>query len=95
MITKEEIKKFAQLARIKVDENDIVSLSRDIEGVLAYVSQIRDAGEVTKREEKPALRNVMREDGEPDEAGAVSETLLRAAPSVHEGYVAVKKIIER
>lgn len=66
MATKEEVKKLAALARIRIDDAELEKFTKEFDAILAYVGQLekldlpKDVGR-----EKPPLRNVMRDDGEP------------------------------
>lgn len=92
---KEDIEHLAKLARIEVTDGEAEKLAGDITNVLAYVSQIEAAvGTVPSEKQVGPLFNVMREDGEPHEAGMYTEDLLSAAPERDGQYVKVKKIIE-
>ncbi len=94
MISPEDIEKLTLLSRIEVSEEEKKKLGSEIESILGYVSEIQHVvGEAGMLREKPALRNVMREDGIPHETGAYTEALLKEAPSRDANYVRVKKIL--
>jgi len=89
-----DIKKLAKLSHIEVSEEEEESLKSDIDSILSYVQQIQDiSAEITP--EKGILRNVMREDNEPHEAGLYSKEILNEAPNVKDGYIEVRKIINQ
>ena len=94
MIRKEEVKKLAELSRIEVEDRELDALARDIESIVAYVSEITEVASEGVEADAGILRNVMREDGEPHESGAYTETLLSAAPHREDKYVRVKKILK-
>lgn len=93
MLTREDIDHLADLARLSVSDGEKDRLTKDLGSVLAYVSQLEevttDAGSAP---EAGALRNVMREDGEPSPGGAYTEVVLRNAPATEDGYFKTKKI---
>lgn len=92
---KKDIEHLAKLARIEVTDVEAEKLAGDITNVLTYVSHIEAVvGDVSSEKKVGALYNVMREDGEPHEAGIYTEDLLNAAPERDGQYVKVKKIIE-
>ncbi len=94
MISTEDIEKLAVLARISVSEGEKEGLRKDIEGILAYVGQIQKvSAELLEKKEAGALRNVMREDGEPHESGIFTDAFLSAAPQREGEYIRVKKIL--
>ena len=95
MISKEEVKKLADLARIKLTENEVEKLQADMGRILDYVGQIQEVkGERLEVESLPENKNIMREDGEPHERGIWTEKLLAQAPKRKGGWVEVKKILE-
>lgn len=65
-ITKEDVKKIAQLANIGIDEKDIEKLQRDMESILDYVGRLNeiDTKDVPPTSYTVNLLNVLREDGE-------------------------------
>lgn len=88
---KESVLKLAQLARIKVSDEEAEKLSHEFEGILKYVGEVKNAaGSATP---EYALKNVMRPDGEGHESGIYTETLLKAAPARQGDYIKVKKIL--
>lgn len=94
MITVAEVEKLAQLARIKLDDAEKQSLTKEIDSILAYVDQIKKATvDVDYTPVPGAVHNVFR----PDVARTISsedrERLLNEAPDREGEFVAVKKII--
>jgi aspartyl-tRNA(Asn)/glutamyl-tRNA(Gln) amidotransferase subunit C len=94
MISKEEIKKLADLARIDVNDEEIDGLRGDMDAILDYVGQIKEVTGNTKvGSEIKALRNVLREDGEPTESETYSKELVAEFPNKEKNYLKVKKIL--
>lgn len=84
----------ADLARIKVSEQEVASLHQDMERILGFVKEIQGAdtdslGDVVV----PEHHNVFREDEEPHEPGTYTKAILENAPEVSEDHVKVSKII--
>lgn len=95
MISKEDIKKLATLARITVSDKEAADLAVEAEGILGYVF---DVGEVSASGEGDAhtvLTNAMREDGQPHETGIYTDAILANAPHMDEGYIEVRKVITK
>lgn len=94
MISREEVKKMAELSLLAVEESELDTLAGEIDAILGYVSEINTLAEGEGSEaEKPALYNVMREDEVTNEKGEYTERILNEAPQ-HDGeYVQVKKIL--
>lgn len=95
MISKDDIKKLAVLARITVSEKEAEIFAEEAQGILGYVF---DVGEVSASGEGDAhtvLVNAMREDKDPHAAGAYTEDLLTSAPKSNNGYIEVRKVITK
>lgn len=94
MISTEEIKKLAELARIEIKEEELANLSRDMDSILEYVSQVKEiSGEAKEGIELGENYNVWREDTEPNEPGKYSKELIAEFPHKEEDYLKVKKIL--
>ena len=92
MVTKEEIKNLASLARIEFSPEEEENLVREIDSILSYVGEIKnmDSGDGS---EILVVRNVMREDEVTHEDGEYTESLLSNAPNREGKYFKVKKIL--
>lgn len=93
MITNDDVKNLAELARIDIPEGEIENLRKDMEGVLAYVSEIQKVAGDKGEKEVLEHRNVFREDGEPHEKGLYTKGVLENAPETEGDYIKVKKIL--
>jgi aspartyl-tRNA(Asn)/glutamyl-tRNA(Gln) amidotransferase subunit C len=94
MISNEDVKKLASLARIKVTEEEVASLAKDMENILDYVAQVQQvSGAGDSKEKKERNRNVLRDDMNPHESGAFTEEILNEAPRREGNYLKVKKIL--
>lgn len=92
MITPKDIKNLADLARIEISDTETESLTHEVDSILEYVGQIKNAtGDVEKM--VPELHNVMRDDVVTNEPGQYTENLLANAPSREGNYIKVKKIL--
>jgi aspartyl/glutamyl-tRNA(Asn/Gln) amidotransferase C subunit len=97
MISKEEIKNLAKLARLELVEGEVAGLQKDISNILEYVGHI-NAVSAGAQSEAPLNHNVMREDvpREPGDTLAGKEEALRAAfPERNKDYNVVRKIIQK
>jgi len=91
-ITLKDIKNLADLARIEVKDEEAEKLTGEMDAILGYVGQIKDAvGDVKK--EVPKHHNIMREDIPTNDAGQFTEKILKNAPSREGNYFKVKKIL--
>lgn len=94
MISKEEVKKLADLARLRVPEEELDQLTHDLESILGYVSELKNAP-VSETEEKPPLVNVLRADLDPHESGVYTDELLAALSKSRDNYLSVKPILDK
>lgn len=98
MISKEEVQKLAELARLELGSDEVASLQKEISNILDYVGQI-SAVSVDETAPTPGNnRNVMRAD-EPRTAGDMlsdkRDALLAALPKREGDYALVRKIIQK
>ena len=92
MITIEEIKHLADLARIEITNDEAEKMTREVDSILGYAGQINEvSGGVESK--VPELRNVMRDDIPTNTPGEYTEALLRNTPSRDKNYLKVKKIL--
>jgi len=93
MISKEDILKLAQLARLEVSDEEVARLGKDMANILDYVSQVSQVA-ISSDSEVPLVRNVMREDTPAPTLG-VREDLLEAFPTREGDYNVVRTIIQK
>lgn len=95
-INDKEIDKLSNLARIKLSDDEKIGLSKDIDDILGYVSEIQRVSSNLAKDgsiKKDALVNVLRDDKNPHEGGLYTEKILNEAPNTEGGYIKVKKIL--
>ncbi len=90
-----EVKKFADLARIEISEDDLSKMAKEIEAVLEYVGQIKNAisDKNERRIESAAVRNVFRDDEKSHERAVNKKKILESAPQKEGELIKVKKIL--
>lgn len=98
MIEKHEVQNLAELARIKMNDEELASFTKDFEEILAYVSSLQKLNIDTINEE--SLRaiyptNTFREDENSHESNAFTEKILKEAPKTHKGFIQVDKILNQ
>lgn len=92
MVNIEEIKNLANLARIEISEEEAKTLTSELDSILGYVGQIKDAS-ADEELSVPVLRNVMREDEPLNRDNEYTEDILNNAPNREGRYLGVKKIL--
>jgi len=95
MIGRDDVKKLADLSRLALTEEEIGKLQDEITSILAYIDTIQkiDLPESPTGSAYLDIENVMREDGEPHEAGAHTDKLLQQLPRREGQHLKVKKIL--
>ena len=93
-ITQDEARKVAHLARIAVTEGDLPELARELNGILAFMEQLRevDVEGVEPMSGVTPMRLKRRADVVTD--GNYQDKVLKNAPDAREGFFAVPKVVE-
>lgn len=95
MITEKDIDNLANLARIALTAEEKLKFQRDLESILGYISELKDApvSELLPTAEDYYLTNVMRSDDQAFIAGTHTDDILAEAPKVDRNYFVVKQIL--
>lgn len=93
MISREEIDNLANLARLELDEAQKGSLAKDLDSILGYFEQLKEAKVDEAELGAPTLANVMRADVAAELPPAAAKTLVETAPKHNGQYIRVKKIL--
>ena len=92
-ITKEEVNKVAHLARLELNEDEIIHHSEQLEKILEYINQLEkiDTNDVLCTTRAIEVINVFRKDEKKN--SDCTEELLELGPSREEKYYKVPKIL--
>ena len=92
-ITKEEVEKVAHLARLELNENEIINHAEQLEKILDYIKQLEkiDTDDVPCTTRAIEVINVLRKDEK--KKSDCKEELLELGPSKEDKYFKVPKII--
>jgi len=93
MATTEEVKKLAALARIRISNAELEKFTSEFDAILAYVGQLETLELPKEKHAKPALRSVMRTDGESHTTGEFTEKLVEQFRASAGNALSVKQII--
>lgn len=96
MITRKEVEKIANLARIGLSSKEIDAYSKDLSAVLNYIGKLKKAN-VAKAGAASHSRkviNVFRKDEAVKEKEEVRGKLIQAASSKKDGYIKVKSVFK-
>jgi aspartyl/glutamyl-tRNA(Asn/Gln) amidotransferase C subunit len=97
MISRDEVLKLAELARLKLGDVEADALQKDISSILDYVGQV-SAVPAAGQKESPLNRNVMREDvlrPAGDTMAGKEESVRAAFPKREGNHNVVRKIIKK
>ena len=91
-ITKEEVKKVANLARLELNDNEINNHAEQLEKILDYIRQLEkiETNDVPCTMRAIEVANVLRKDEKKN--SDCTEELLELAPSIEDKYFKVPKI---
>ncbi|HLP86796.1 MAG TPA: Asp-tRNA(Asn)/Glu-tRNA(Gln) amidotransferase subunit GatC [Candidatus Paceibacterota bacterium] len=95
----EDVKKLADLARIEMSEDEMATIAKDFDHILAYVGQVQEALKlnentfIDKKSEGDMMHNVMREDIAVNKPGEYTDKILQETPKTEDGYLKVKQIL--
>ncbi len=94
-ITEADVKKLASLSRMKLTEQEITQFTKEIDSILGYVEQIKEVSSDSVKAKLPEHRNILREDIADTNVNPDAGSVLNCAPSVQDGLVKVKKILNQ
>lgn len=93
MLTVDEVKKVALLARISLSEEEVPKLQQDLSAVLDYVEALKlvNTDGLVELAQVTGLENIQRDD-EPHTI-EYRDAILKNAPDIKDGYYKVKAIL--
>lgn len=97
MISKEEVKRIANLARIEISSEEEDKFSKELSSILDFVNQLNqvDTSNVEPLAQVTGLKDVVRKDEDPQTASKEDrERLIGQAPSTKDNFVKVKAVLK-
>ncbi|MBI2465867.1 MAG: Asp-tRNA(Asn)/Glu-tRNA(Gln) amidotransferase subunit GatC [Candidatus Sungbacteria bacterium] len=95
MISKEEVKRIAQLARIEIVEDQTEKYQAELSAILDFVGTLSsvDTAKVLQIRQITGLESVFRKD---ENHGQIyqGQTLVEQAPEHKEGYIVVPEVLK-
>ncbi len=93
MLTREEVIKLSQLARIELSDTEVEKFQKDLSAVFEYVEELKQVNVEGLEEvsQVTGLVNVQREDKVVDHGNR--EEIFTQAPEMKDGYFKVKAIL--
>jgi len=95
MISKQEVKHIAKLARLGLTEREIEKFQKELSKILDYIEKLKevDISKVEPTSHSVLVENVMREDQESQKSKVKSQKLMDLAPETKNGYLKTKPIL--
>jgi len=93
MISEEEVKHIAKLARLELTEAEIKKMQKDLSAILDYFELLKGVGGEATVSDFDKKEKVLRKDEARPQPDSVVENLVKAAPDKKEKYIRVKAIL--
>lgn len=95
MISKEEIKHIASLARIGLNDEEVEKYAKEISSILDWVEQLKEVNieGVEPTAHITGMENITREDKAEDFGSLGRAAILKNAPEVKDGNIKVKSVL--
>ena len=95
MITENDVKHLAELARIDIAPEELPILTKDLQKILDYVEELKavNTDGLPEVAQVTGLKNITRVD-QATPSQATPNELLKGAPATENGYVKVKAVFE-
>jgi aspartyl-tRNA(Asn)/glutamyl-tRNA(Gln) amidotransferase subunit C len=91
MVSKEEVKHIAKLARLDLSENEIQKMKKDLSEILDYFNLLQRASSVEIPNYKIKNQNLRKD--EVISSHNIADELIGAAPEKKDDYIKVKNIL--
>ena len=92
MISKEEVKHIAKLARLKLSEEEAVKIQKELSSILDYFNLLKEVGLKPISKKKDLFENVVREDLVKKQSPETINKLFETVPKKEKRYVRVKAV---
>lgn len=93
MISKEEVVKIANLARLELTEKEIEKMQKDLSSILDYFNLLKKAPKLELRPASAESFGVARKDEAIPQKREVVQKIIASAPDKKDDYIKVKTIL--
>ena len=96
MISKEEVKKIAELARIELAEDQVAKYQKELSAILDFVHMLTnaDVADTSRIMQITGLESVFRKDEDRHLLGVSDKELINQAPQHQDGYIVVPEVLK-
>lgn len=94
MVSEDEVKKLAQLAKLEISNQEITKVSSKLSSILEYINQLKevDVSGIEPMSHVHGITNVMRQDEAKDSLDV--EELKKIAPEMNGRFIKVPLVVE-
>jgi len=93
MISKEEVKHIAKLARLELTDEEVIKMQKDLSAILDYFDLLKKAPKVKEGAGDFHDLEALRKDEVFEQKREVVEKIIAAAPDKKDDYIKVKSIM--
>ena len=96
MLSKEEVKHVARLARIKLTEEELREMQEELVKILDYIEKLKelDVENLEPTTHSVLLKNVFREDKPEEKSKEEGEKLIELAPQKEGRFIKIKSVFK-
>ena len=92
MISKEEVKHIAGLARLQLTEKEVVKMQKELSVILDYFNLLKETSNKIEASDLTTKRKIMRQDVIKSQEESLAKRLVEAAPDKKENHIKVKAV---
>jgi len=96
MISEQDVKHIAKLARLGLTQNEIKKMQKELSLILDYFEKLKevDVSKIEPTTHSILVKNIMRNDEPKSESIETRNKLIESAPDKKERFVKVKSILQ-
>ncbi len=94
MIEKEEVERIAKLARLKLTDEEVLGMQKDLSSILDYFNLLKKVTGKSKITSTSLTEEILRIDTSKNQPAETVEKLIKEIPERKERYVKVKTILD-
>ncbi|OGZ62429.1 MAG: hypothetical protein A3C58_03460 [Candidatus Staskawiczbacteria bacterium RIFCSPHIGHO2_02_FULL_34_10] len=95
MISKDEVRHIAKLARLELTESETAKMQKDLSSILDYFDLLKKVKSEKLKAKNSGLKfkSNLRKDEVKEKPASLANNLIQAAPDKKDGYIKVKSIL--
>jgi len=93
-VDRDTVRRIARLARIAVDDEQVASMEKELNALLAWVEQLSEVNVEGVAPMTSVVEQKLKMRADIVTEGGCTEDILRNAPSSEEGFFLVPKVVE-